>query len=114
MKIAVIGANGQLGSDAVTAFQGNGDEVAALTHSDVELQDIGSVSSCLKGIRPQVVVNTVAMEGIRAIAEWVIGHGARESRVFRISKSVKRCRADRVQLPDQKLVSESFVPDPSI
>jgi dTDP-4-dehydrorhamnose reductase len=64
MKIAVIGANGQLGSDAVTAFAGNGDEVVALTHSDIELQDIDSVSTCLQEIRPEVVVNTAAMHHV--------------------------------------------------
>jgi len=64
MKVAVIGANGQLGSDVVTAFRGNGDEVSALTHSDIELQDIESVSRCLKENRPQVVVNTAAMHHV--------------------------------------------------
>jgi dTDP-4-dehydrorhamnose reductase len=64
MKIAVIGANGQLGSDAVTAFQGNGDDVTPLTHADIELLDIEFVSSCLKGIRPQVIVNTAAMHHV--------------------------------------------------
>ena len=64
MKIAVIGANGQLGSDAVAAFRANGDEVFPLTHEDIELQDIGSVSTCLEGLRPQVVVNTAAMHHV--------------------------------------------------
>ncbi len=36
MKIAVVGANGQLGSDAAAAFAKNGDEVVPLTHSDVD------------------------------------------------------------------------------
>jgi len=66
MKVAVIGANGQLGSDVATAFRGNGDEVAALTHSDLELQDIDSVSSCLKESRPHVIVNTAAMHHVES------------------------------------------------
>ena len=64
MKIAVIGANGQLGSDAVAAFRSNGDEVAPLTHSEIELQDIGSVSRCLEAIGPEVIVNTAAMHHV--------------------------------------------------
>jgi dTDP-4-dehydrorhamnose reductase len=64
MKIAVIGANGQLGSDVATAFAHNGDEVFALTHSDVELSNIDSVSAQLQTLRPQVVVNTAAMHHV--------------------------------------------------
>lgn len=64
MKIAVIGATGQLGTDVVAAFTSNGDEVAPLTHAEIELQDIDSVSTCLQGICPQVVVNTAAMHHV--------------------------------------------------
>src|SRR5437870_1766378 len=61
VKVAVIGANGQLGSDLVIAFSNNGDEVFALTHSDVEITDVDSVARTLKQLRPQVIVNTAAM-----------------------------------------------------
>jgi dTDP-4-dehydrorhamnose reductase len=64
MKVAVIGANGQLGSAVVTAFANNGDEVVPLTHSDIELSNIDSVSACLQAQRPQVVVNTAAMHHV--------------------------------------------------
>lgn len=64
MKIAVIGANGQLGNDVVAAFTKNGDEVVPLTHEEIELSNIDSVSSCLQGLRPQVVVNTAAMHHV--------------------------------------------------
>jgi len=64
MKIAVIGSNGQLGCDVVAAFRTNEDEVVPLTHSDVELQDIDSVSSCLRASRPELVVNTAAMHHV--------------------------------------------------
>jgi len=64
MKIAVIGANGQLGSDVVAAFRSRGDEVVPLAHSDIELSDIDSVSACLQGLRPHVVVNTAAMHHV--------------------------------------------------
>src|SRR5271163_121169 len=64
MKIAVVGANGQLGSDTVIAFARNGDEVVPLTHSDIELQDIDSVSACLQQLRPEIIVNTAAMHHV--------------------------------------------------
>ncbi len=64
MKIAVIGANGQLGSDLVAAFSENGDVTCALTHSDIEISDLHSVLHALEDIRPQVVVNTAAMHHV--------------------------------------------------
>jgi dTDP-4-dehydrorhamnose reductase len=64
MKIAVVGANGQLGSDLVAAFSNNGDAVCGLTHADIEISDLPSVSRVLQGIRPQVIVNTAAMHHV--------------------------------------------------
>jgi len=64
MKVAVIGANGQLGSDLVAAFSGNGDAVRGLTHSEVEVSDLQSVSQALKDFQPQVIVNTAAMHHV--------------------------------------------------
>lgn len=64
MKVAVIGANGQLGSDLVAAFSEQGDAVCGLTHSDIEISDLHSVSQALDGIRAQVIVNTAAMHHV--------------------------------------------------
>src|SRR5579871_4168128 len=64
MKIAVVGSNGQLGSDVAAAFAKNGDEVVPLTHSDIELSNLESVSGCLQVVRPDVVVNTAAMHHV--------------------------------------------------
>jgi len=64
MKVAVIGANGQLGSDLVAAFSENGDAVSPLTHTDIEISELPSVSRVLEGIRPQVIVNTAAMHHV--------------------------------------------------
>src|SRR6266576_5324530 len=64
MKITVIGASGQLGTDVANAFTSNGDEVISLTHSDIELSSIDSVSTRLQEMRPQVVVNTAAMHHV--------------------------------------------------
>ncbi len=83
MKIAVIGCNGQLGSDVVCAFADRGDAVTPLTHADIELTSLESVWACL-GARPvDVVVNTAAMHHVEnceqepAKAYAVNGMGAR-------------------------------------
>jgi len=64
MRIAVIGANGQLGGDLVVAFSENGDEVRALTHAEIEIADLESASLGLADIRPEVIVNTAAMHHV--------------------------------------------------
>jgi dTDP-4-dehydrorhamnose reductase len=62
-KIAVIGGNGQLGSDVVAAFAGGG-EVCALTHQDLELSALDSVAASLGALHPDIVVNTAAMHHV--------------------------------------------------
>ncbi|HET9406353.1 MAG TPA: dTDP-4-dehydrorhamnose reductase [Candidatus Sulfotelmatobacter sp.] len=64
MKIAVIGANGQLGVDVVRAFRNNGDEVIPLSHSEIELANFEGVSSVLKAVCPELIVNTAAMHNV--------------------------------------------------
>jgi len=64
MKIAVIGANGQLGTEVVRAFTDNGDEVFALTHQDIEVANMDSVSAKLRESRPEIIVNTSAMHHV--------------------------------------------------
>jgi len=64
MKIAVIGANGQLGSDLVASFSEKGNAVSGLTHADIEISDLSSVAHALESIRPQVIVNTAAMHHV--------------------------------------------------
>ncbi len=64
MKVAVIGANGQLGRDVVDAFRVHGDQVCELTHDEIELSSLESVTSCLERERPEFVVNTAAMHQV--------------------------------------------------
>lgn len=64
MKVAVIGANGQLGSDVVAAFTAKGDKVYALNHADIEITDIDSASRCFRQLQPQLIVNTAAMHHV--------------------------------------------------
>jgi dTDP-4-dehydrorhamnose reductase len=64
MKIVVIGANGQLGVDVVSAFVANGDDAVSLSHAEIELSDRGSVSGRLKSLEPAIIVNTAAMHHV--------------------------------------------------
>ena len=64
MKVAVLGSDGQLGSDVVEAFVKNGDEVSALTHGDVELTSASSVDEALSAANPEFVVNAAAMHHV--------------------------------------------------
>lgn len=63
MKIAIIGSNGQLGSDLVDTLSQN-HEVVALNHSDIEVTDIDSVKSALTGAKPDAVINTSAYHNV--------------------------------------------------
>ena len=64
MNIAVIGGNGQLGSDVVSAFEANHDTVRSFTHSDMELADLESVKTSLEKVHPEIVVNAAAMHHV--------------------------------------------------
>jgi dTDP-4-dehydrorhamnose reductase len=64
MKLAVIGANGQLGADVVRSFEANGDHVYPLTHADVEIVDRESVFHVLQNLQPDLVINTAAMHHV--------------------------------------------------
>jgi dTDP-4-dehydrorhamnose reductase len=63
-KIAIIGANGQLGGDVAEAFSADGAEVCALDHAQIELASADSVSACLEGLKPEIIVNTAAMHHV--------------------------------------------------
>jgi len=94
MKVAVLGSNGQLGSDVCAAFERNGDVVFGLSHSDVELTSSSSVETSLSAFIPEFVVNTAAMHhvekceadpgaafaanaiGAKNVAEWAKRAGA--------------------------------------
>lgn len=64
MKVAIIGANGQLGTDVTRAFECIGDEVHGLTHDDIEITDSDSTLWLFRGISPQIIVNAAAMHHV--------------------------------------------------
>ena len=64
MRIAVIGASGQLGKDVTAAFLSHGDDVIGLDHHMIELASSESVKKSLEQVRPEVVVNTAAFHHV--------------------------------------------------
>lgn len=64
MRIVVIGANGQLGSDIVSAFLENGDKVIELNHDNIELEEFDIVEKILIETQPEIIVNTAAMHNL--------------------------------------------------
>jgi dTDP-4-dehydrorhamnose reductase len=64
MKVAVFGANGQLGQDVASAFAAEGNTVAKLTHEQVEVASAESVRTALESARPDLVINTAAFHHV--------------------------------------------------
>lgn len=64
MTVAIIGANGQLGTDVVAAFEEAGDKTARLTHMEIDISSEDSVRNALSEVRPNVIVNTAAMHHV--------------------------------------------------
>ena len=58
MKVAVIGANGQLGTDLCQALRNF--EVIPFTHADIEITDMASVRKAMLKDKPAAIINTAA------------------------------------------------------
>jgi dTDP-4-dehydrorhamnose reductase len=70
MKIALIGANGQLGSDLVKMLRPAHDLIP-LTHADVEITDRASVDAMMQAHRPDLVMNMAAFHKVDACEEQI-------------------------------------------
>lgn len=66
MKVAVVGANGQLGIDLCLAFREAGHLVEELNHSTLDVANIAAVHTVLGELHPDLVVNTAAMHNVDA------------------------------------------------
>lgn len=64
MKLAVIGADGQLGSDIVEACRADRLDVVPLTIARLDIADSGQVQRILSEVRADVIVNTAAMHQV--------------------------------------------------
>ena len=66
MRIAVVGANGQLGTDICKAFRNHGDDVTEINHGQLDISIRADTFHTLKLASPDVVVNTAAMHQLDA------------------------------------------------
>ncbi len=64
MKVAVVGANGQLGTDLMEALTAAGIETAPLGHNDIEVAELDSVRASLELHAPDAVLNTAAFHSM--------------------------------------------------
>jgi len=69
MKVAIIGANGQLGSDLIQEFKNAGDEVFGFNHCDVEVYDIDSIYNLIRLCKPDLLINTAAYHHVEKCEE---------------------------------------------
>ena len=64
MKIVVVGATGQLGTDVSIVFREGGNEVIELGHDEIEIDKIDSVRNLFGEIKPEIVINTAAYHNV--------------------------------------------------
>ncbi len=64
MRAAVIGANGQLGSDLVLECMRRGWETVSFTHDQVMVEDLESVRRAFDQAVPDVIFNTAAFHNV--------------------------------------------------
>lgn len=66
MRVLVTGAAGQLGTDLVAACGAEGDDVAGLDRSSLDIADRDSIRAGITGFGPDVVVNCAAWTAVDA------------------------------------------------
>ena len=64
MKVLVLGANGQLGSDIMRLWADPGVEVLGATRTDADVTDFDAISMMMKRVGPDVVINTTAFHNL--------------------------------------------------
>jgi dTDP-4-dehydrorhamnose reductase len=60
MKVLLIGANGQLGTDLLKVFRAAGDTVTPFTHAQLDVCSVAQISKAMAEVKPDVVLNTAA------------------------------------------------------
>jgi len=71
MKLLVIGAHGQLGSNVAEVFAARAD-VVALTRADLDLADSPAVERAIASHRPDVVINCAAFNDVDGAEERAV------------------------------------------
>ncbi len=66
MRVAVIGADGQLGTDICAVLADAGDDVVPVLHADLDIRDAAAVARLFRGARFDSCINTAAMHNVEA------------------------------------------------
>lgn len=98
MKVLVIGAAGQLGTDVVTTLHGH--EIDAPSHDRLDVADENSVASYVEQAQPDAVINTSAYHNVPLCEE-------RPEEAFRINAVGVRHLARACRKQNAKLVHVS-------
>ncbi len=64
MKIVLIGASGQLGTDLAKVFRRRGDMVRPLAHSEVDIRNSGKLMAVVADEQPDMVISTAAFHKV--------------------------------------------------
>ena len=64
MRVALIGANGQLGSDIKHVYQTGGDVVYEINHDSLDIVDSNQCFDTLEKLDPSLIINTAAMHNV--------------------------------------------------
>ena len=62
-KIAIIGANGQVGSQLVEVLAKN-NEVIAIDRTQLDLENLSSIKPFLKSLAPEFIINAAAYTAV--------------------------------------------------
>lgn len=64
MRIALIGSNGQLGTDIMSYFKGKGEDIIGLTQDEIDVCYIDKCEPVILKIKPDLVINTAAFHKV--------------------------------------------------
>ncbi len=71
MKVLLIGAKGQLGSDLYSVLSSRGTTVIPVTHAELDVLNGEAVSAAISAARPDVVVSTAAFHKVEECEKQV-------------------------------------------
>ena len=72
MKIALIGSDGQLGTDIYKYFKNKGADIAGLTQKEIEVCDKNICISVLFEMKPDLIINTAAFHQVDVCEDEVL------------------------------------------
>jgi dTDP-4-dehydrorhamnose reductase len=69
-KIALIGANGQLGTDIIKVFSQEKEvQIIPLTSKEIDITDVALTKKVLEEIKPEMILNTAAFHRVDEIED---------------------------------------------